>query len=193
MNETFLVVGLGNPGNEYKMTPHNAGFMSVEKLAKKHHCRFRNCKFQGVLAKYEREGSKVFILKPHTYMNNSGVSVAALMKYYRIPVSRLVVIYDDKDIELGKLRIRDKGHSLPSHNGLKSVIEALGTNQFARVRFGIGAPPKEQVRLMDYVTSKIPFPELETYDATAEEAADAADMIIFEGMEAAQQRFSSKS
>ena len=186
----YLIAGLGNPGLKYRKTPHNAGFMAVDALAHQHKLRFVKSKFDAQEAELRLGGEKVLILKPQTYMNLSGKSIAAAAKYYNIPSENIIVIYDDKDLALGKLRIRAKGSS-GSHNGMKSIIECLGTENFARVRFGIGKPP-EGMRLMDYVLHKIDRQEKAAYEQAAEDSAMAAQEIIVNGLESAQQKYSSK-
>ena len=186
----YLIVGLGNPGLKYRKTPHNAGFMALDALAREKKLRFSKSRFEGQTAELNVGGEKVLLLKPQTFMNLSGKSVAAAANYYRIPSEHIIVIYDDKDLEPGKLRIRAKG-SAGSHNGMKSVIASLGTEQCPRVRFGIGKPP-EGMRLMDYVLHKLSREEKELYEQTAQKSAQAALEIVSAGLEVAQQKYSSK-
>lgn len=186
----YLIVGLGNPGLKYRKTPHNAGFMALDAIAEQYKLRFSKKQFEGHLAELQVNGQKVLLLKPQTFMNLSGRSVAAAAAYYHIPGDHIIVIYDDKDMDLGKLRIRAKG-SAGSHNGMKSVIECLGTEQFMRVRFGIGKPP-EGMRLMDHVLHKLGREERELYRQSAEKSAMAALEIVTAGLESAQQKYSSK-
>lgn len=186
----YLIVGLGNPGLKYRKTPHNAGFMALDELAGRWKVRFSKSAFEAQAAKLFLGGEKVLLLKPQTFMNLSGRSVAAAARYYNIPPEKIIVIYDDKDMALGKLRIRAKG-SAGSHNGMKSVIECLGTEEFPRVRFGIGKPP-EGMRLMDYVLHHLSREEQRLYAESAEKSAQAAMEIVVHGLEAAQQKYSSK-
>lgn len=186
----YLIVGLGNPGLKYRKTPHNAGFMALDELAVQQKVRFSKSAFEAQAAELFLGGEKVLLLKPQTFMNLSGRSVAAAARYYNIPPEHIVVVYDDKDMALGKLRIRAKG-SAGSHNGMKSVIECLGTEEFPRVRFGIGKPP-EGMRLMDYVLHHLSREEQRLYAESAEKSAQAAMEIVVHGLEAAQQKYSSK-
>lgn len=186
----YLIVGLGNPGLKYRKTPHNAGFMALDELAAQQKVRFSKSAFEAQAAELFLGGEKVLLLKPQTFMNLSGRSVAAAARYYNIPPEHIVVVYDDKDMALGKLRIRAKG-SAGSHNGMKSVIECLGTEEFLRVRFGIGKPP-EGMRLMDYVLHHLSREEQRLYAESAEKSAQAAMEIVVHGLEAAQQKYSSK-
>ncbi len=186
----YLVVGLGNPGLKYKKTPHNAGFLALDALADILQTRFNKNKFEGKIAESVICGEKILLLKPQTFMNLSGNSVVATAQYYHISNDHIVLIYDDKDLDLGKIRIRAKG-SAGSHNGMKSVIECLRTEQFPRIRFGIGKPP-EGMRLMDYVLHKVGRQEREVYLQTAERCARAAIAVVTDGLEIAQQKYSSK-
>ena len=187
----YLIVGLGNPGLKYCKTPHNAGFMALDALAREKKLRFSKSRFEGQTAELNVGGEKVLLLKPQTFMNLSGKSVAAAANYYRIPSEHIIVIYDDKDLEPGKLRIRAKGSAGSREVVLKSVIASLGTEQFPRVRFGIGKPP-EGMRLMDYVLHKLSREEKELYEQTAQKSAQAALEIVSAGLEVAQQKYSSK-
>lgn len=188
----YLVVGLGNPGLQYKYTPHNAGFMTIDAYAKRNSLTFKkSIKFKGNICETNIGNEKVILLKPTTFMNNSGESVRPLMDYYNIPLSKLIVIYDDKDLDVGAIRIRDKGHSIPSHNGLKSIINHTGSNNFSRVRFGIGKQ-REHQQLMDHVLHKLSAEEKKQYSVVAEKCADAFETIITGGLEKAQQLFNIK-
>ena len=186
----WLVVFLGNPGLKYQNTRHNAGFLTADVVEKDCGVRIDRLRFHALTAQAELGGQKVLLMKPQTFMNLSGRSVAAAARYYNIPPEHIVVVYDDKDMALGKLRIRAKG-SAGSHNGMKSVIECLGTEEFPRVRFGIGKPP-EGMRLMDYVLHHLSREEQRLYAESAEKSAQAAMEIVVHGLEAAQQKYSSK-
>lgn len=186
----YMIVGLGNPGLRYRKTPHNAGFMAIDALAKKLGVRFSKKQCQGQLAEVNLVGKKVLLVKPQTYMNRSGDCVRELAAYYKIEPVNIIVIYDDKDLDLGKLRIRVKG-SAGSHNGMKSITQSLKTEAFPRVRFGIGTPP-EGIQLMTHVLHKLTKQEYATYQQMAQMAADAAEEIVKNGLEFAQQKYSSK-
>lgn len=150
----FLVVGLGNPGNEYSATRHNVGFMAVDSLAERLGLKIDRLRCNALTVKCNIGGKCGFLMKPQTFMNNSGISVAQAARYYNIPSSRVVVLYDDTALPVGALRIRSSG-SAGGHNGMKSVIDHLGSDRFPRVRFGIGAKPQGW-DLADYVLGKLP-------------------------------------
>lgn len=185
----YLIAGLGNPGLKYRKTPHNAGFMAADALANALGARFTR-QGNGKVAVSHIGSEKVLVVKPQTFMNLSGDCVAPLANYYKIPPEHIIICYDDKDLEPGKLRIRQNG-SAGSHNGMKSIIERLGTQNFPRIRMGIGAPAG--MRLMDYVLHKLQKEEQAVYAAMARDAADAAILLVREGIAAAQQKFSSKA
>ena len=151
---TKLIVGLGNPGTRYERTRHNAGFLVVDALADAYHLSWSKKLFINTLvAEGNVDGAKVILAKPQTFMNRSGQAVAKLMKRYKLTADDLVIVYDDVDIERGSIRWREEG-SAGGHNGLKSIIQLIGTQQFPRLRIGIGKPP-ERVPLEDYVLGKM--------------------------------------
>ncbi len=147
-----IIVGLGNPGKPYEHTRHNIGFDVIDALAKKWDAPLTNSKFNGMYATVHRPEGKVLLVKPLTYMNLSGECVRPLMDYFDIDVKDLIVIYDDLDLETGKLRLRQKG-SAGGHNGIKSLIQHLGTQEFNRIRIGVSRPPAG-MKVADYVLSK---------------------------------------
>ena len=147
-----IIVGLGNPGKPYENTRHNVGFDVIDALAKKWDAPLTNSKFNGMYATVHRPEGKVLLVKPLTYMNLSGECVGPLMDYFDIDVEDLIVIYDDLDLETGKLRLRQKG-SAGGHNGIKSLIHHLGTQEFNRIRVGVNRPPAG-MKVADYVLSK---------------------------------------
>lgn len=147
-----IIVGLGNPGKPYEHTRHNIGFDVIDALAEKWGAPLTNSKFNGMYATVHRPEGKVLLVKPLTYMNLSGECVGPLMNYFDIDVEDLVVIYDDLDLETGKLRLRQKG-SAGGHNGIKSLIQHLGTQEFNRIRVGVNRPPAG-MKVADYVLSK---------------------------------------
>lgn len=147
-----IIVGLGNPGKPYENTRHNIGFDVIDALAKKWDAPLTNSKFNGIYATVHRPEGKVLIVKPLTYMNLSGECIGPLMDYFDIDVEDLIVIYDDLDLETGKLRLRQKG-SAGGHNGIKSLIHHLGTQEFNRIRVGVNRPPAG-MKVADYVLSK---------------------------------------
>ena len=139
---TKLLVGLGNPGDKYFETKHNVGFMLIDQLAKQQNLSFTHDKiFQADIASFFFNGEKIYLVKPTTFMNLSGLAVRALLAYYNIPIENFIVIYDDLDMEVGKIRFRQKG-SAGGHNGIKSIIAETGTQEFDRIKIGIGRPQK---------------------------------------------------
>jgi PTH1 family peptidyl-tRNA hydrolase len=168
-----LIVGLGNPGREYELTRHNIGFMAIDELAKRWNISLNEQKFKGVFGAGFVNGEKVILLKPLTYMNLSGESIRPLMDYYKIDVDDFVVMYDDLDISVGKLRLRMKG-SAGGHNGVKSTISHLGTQEFQRIRMGIDRP-KNGMKVVDYVLGRFTSEEIPDVNHSIEKAADACE------------------
>ena len=172
----WLIAGLGNPGIKYYKNWHNLGFLAVDLLAEKHGITIGKSKFDGEYGKGKIEGEDVIILKPFTYMNNSGISVAAAAKFFRVAPSNIIIVYDDIAIASGTIRVRTKG-SAGTHNGMKSVIEHLGTTEFPRVRIGSGPVP-EHWDLINYVLSNVPEEKrLEVYDSFGLACDAVADLI----------------
>ncbi|EJV78223.1 aminoacyl-tRNA hydrolase [Bacillus mycoides] len=168
-----LIVGLGNPGREYELTRHNIGFMAIDELAKRWSISLNEQKFKGVFGAGFVNGEKVILLKPLTYMNLSGESIRPLMDYYKIDVEDFIVMYDDLDIPVGKLRLRMKG-SAGGHNGVKSTISHLGTQEFQRIRMGIDRP-KNGIKVVDYVLGRFTAEEISGVNQSIENAADACE------------------
>lgn len=172
----WLIVGLGNPGKDYTFTWHNCGFMTLEVLAQKNNIKVNKLKWKGEYGKGTLAGEEVVLLRPHTYMNLSGQSVIEVMQFFKIPMDHLIVIYDDIDIARGKIRVRPSG-SAGTHNGMKSVIYCLGSQDFYRIRIGCGPVP-EHWDLADFVLSSIPKEEQETMYKAFEEGAQAVIDIV---------------
>jgi PTH1 family peptidyl-tRNA hydrolase len=168
-----LIVGRGTPGREYELTRHNLGFMAIDELAKRWNISLNEQKFKGVFGAGFVNGEKVILLKPLTYMNLSGESIRPLMDYYKIDVEDFVVLYDDLDIPVGKLRLRMKG-SAGGHNGVKSTISHLGTQEFQRIRMGIDRP-KNGMKVVDYVLGRFTSEEIPDVGHSIEKAADACE------------------
>ena len=186
-----LIVGLGNPGKEYDGTRHNMGFDVVTELIDRHNVPAGGVAMNALYGKGRIEGQPVILVKPLTYMNNSGEAVQAFVHYYKIdPESELLIIYDDIDLEPGQIRVREQG-SAGSHNGMKSVIQHLGTNKFARIRVGIGAKP-EQWDLADYVLSRPSAEDRVRIDEAIRSAADAAAAIVRGDIEDAMSLYNRK-
>jgi PTH1 family peptidyl-tRNA hydrolase len=182
----LLVAGLGNPGREYVRNRHNVGWMVVDELARRHDGSFRG-KFSGQLSEIRLGDLRLALLKPETYMNESGRSLAAAVRFFKVDPGALLVVHDDVDLEPERLQAR-LGGGLAGHNGLRSIAQALGTQDFLRLRIGVGRPGRGDRRpVADYVLSD--FDELTDVDALVSRAADAVETIASEGLEAAQQRF----
>lgn len=158
----YLIVGLGNPEEEYSNTRHNMGFDTVNKIAKDYDIEINKNKFKGIYGTGIIENEKVILLKPQTYMNLSGESIIEAIKFYKIDTNKIIVIYDDIDVKPGKIKIRKKGGP-GSHNGMKSVINSLGSQEFSRIRVGIGTPEHKN-DMINYVIGKVPKEELEQLD-----------------------------
>ncbi|SOC44745.1 aminoacyl-tRNA hydrolase [Ureibacillus acetophenoni] len=171
-----LIVGLGNPGKQYEHTRHNIGFECIEALAKKWDAPLNQMKFNGMYATVHRPEGKVLLLKPLTYMNLSGESVRPIMDYFDIEIEDLIVIYDDLDLETGKLRLRQKG-SAGGHNGIKSLIQHLGTQEFNRIRVGISRPPAG-MKVADYVLSKFSKEEDPIINDAINKTVDAVETSL---------------
>ena len=186
--EAWLIVGLGNPGREYEKTRHNCGFRALDKLSQQLGCKVDKLKFQGLYARTSYGGKKLFLLKPQTYMNLSGQSVLQLSAYYRIPPQRIIVLFDDISLEPGRLRIRADG-SAGGHNGIKSIIQALGSQEFPRVKIGVGCKPNPEFDLTQWVLSSFSASEEKALSVSLKNAADAALAIIDHGVPEAANRF----
>jgi PTH1 family peptidyl-tRNA hydrolase len=182
----LLVVGLGNPGREYVHNRHNVGHMVVDELARRHDASWKS-KFSGRHADVRIDGHKVGLLKPETFMNESGRSVKAAAQFYKLEPDAILVVHDESDLELGRLQAR-RGGGLAGHNGLRSVAQHLGTPDFLRLRVGIGRPGRGDRReLADYVLAD--FEPHEDADALVHRAAEAVETLDAEGLEVTQRRF----
>ncbi len=186
-----LIVGLGNPGIEYQFTPHNIGFLAVDRIAERHKVRIANRRCRAVTGKTTIAGQEVLLAKPETYMNLSGMSVRELVAEYGIqPEGDLIVIYDELDLPLGAMRIRERGSSA-GHNGMESIIGALGTQEFVRMRLGIAPdhPVRDGAR---YVLSQLKKSQLAVVDDVLDRAAHAVEVILGEGVAKAMSLFNQK-
>lgn len=181
---SWLVVFLGNPGQRYEGTRHNAGFMTADALAKKRGLSINRLRFRALTAQCEISGERVLLMKPQTFMNLSGESVAQAAGFYKIPPERVLVVSDEMSLPIGKLRIRQKG-SAGGHNGLKNIIARLGTENFPRIRLGVGAPPHPDYDVADWVLSAFKNQDAEDMAAASERAAEAVECYISRGPERA--------
>ena len=187
----YIIIGLGNPKREYKNTRHNIGFDTVELLSDKYNIIIGCDRHKALCGKGSIEGEKVILAMPQTYMNLSGESVREIVDYYKIDTtSQLIVIYDDVSLDLGQIRVRPKGTD-GGHNGLKSIIAQLGTNQFMRIRIGVGEKPKGY-DLADYVLGHFSKTERETIDEATINATEAVKCILTSGVEEAMNIFNKK-
>lgn len=186
--DSWLIVGLGNPGREYEKSRHNCGFRALDLLADSLNCRVDKAKFQGLYGQVTCQGKKLFLLKPQTYMNLSGRSVAQLSAYFHIPPQKIIVMFDDISLEPGRLRIRANG-SAGGHNGLKSIIAELGSQDFPRVKIGVGAKPRPDYDLADWVLSSFSASDEKLLVPALERAGDAAVCIMEHGCAEAANRF----
>lgn len=173
----WLIVGLGNPGMQYETTRHNAGFMAIDRIAKETQTEVNRLKFKGYVGDTAIGGKRCLLLKPQTYMNNSGESVVAAMQFYKLDIEHIIVIFDDISLAPGKLRIRRKG-SAGGHNGIKSIIELTGSEDFARIKLGVGAKPNRNMDLADWVLSKFRPKELELMETSAANAYECVKLMV---------------
>ena len=187
-NDIWLIAGLGNPEAKYDGTRHNAGFAALDYLSGKWGISVSKTKFQGLWGQGEVDGHKVVLLKPLTYMNLSGDSIAPLAGFFKIPADHVIVLCDDITQNPGKLRIRPSG-SAGGHNGLKSIIQHLGTDQFPRIKVGVGQKPHPDYDMADWVLSKFAGEDLKTITEAIRKAADAVECLIQEGPDKAMNRF----
>ena len=185
---TWLVVGLGNPGAKYESTRHNMGFLAVDMLAEKEKFQFSKLRFKAWTATVELSGEKVLVMKPQTYMNLSGESVGEAARFFKIPPEHVLVISDDISLPTGKLRIRPSG-SAGGHNGLKSIIQHLGSDQFPRIKVGVGSPQHADHDIVDWVIGKPMGEDQKILLQTLEKAAEAVSAVITQGPQKAMNRF----
>lgn len=187
-NESWLIVGLGNPGKEYTHTRHNAGFRALDVLADKLGGKVDKLKFQGLYCQVNYQGRKVFLLKPQTYMNLSGRSVLQLSSYFNIPPQRIIVLFDDISLAPGRLRIRGDG-SAGGHNGIKSIIAEIGSQDFPRVKIGVGGKVHPDQDLAEHVLSGFSAKEEKDLLSALDRAAEAALTIMDRGVAEAANRY----
>ena len=190
--DAWLIVGLGNPGKEYERTRHNAGWRAIDILASKLGCKIDKGKFQGLYGQVNYAGTKLYLLKPLTYMNLSGRSVLQLSAYFGIPPQRIIVLFDDISLEPGRLRIRADG-SAGGHNGIKSIIAEVGSQDFPRVKIGVGGKAHPEQDLADHVLSAFSPAEEKALVSALDRAADAALCIMEKGIAEASNRYSGKA
>ena len=184
----WLIVGLGNPGQKYEHTRHNMGFLTVDLLAEKAGVKLNKVKFKSAFNILNFAGCKCLVMKPQTYVNLSGEAVREAAQFYKIPADHVLVIYDDVSLPVGKLRIRKSG-SAGGHNGLKNIIQHLGTDAFPRIKVGVGMPEHPDHEMIDWVIGKPQGEEAKTLRAALDRAAEAALCIVDEGADKAMNKF----
>lgn len=190
-NPPYLIVGLGNPGSEYKLNRHNVGFMVLDQLAKKLDQKFSRVQGDALVAQARVEDTRLVLAKPRTFMNRSGSAVGALMRFYKVPLEKLLVIYDDADLPFETLRIRPEGGSA-GQKGIRSIIERLGTQEFARMRVGVGRP-KGRMSTPDHVLQDFSAEEQEWLPHVLARAGEAALVFVSEGIVPTMNKFNAKS
>ena len=184
---THIVVGLGNPGAQYEGTRHNAGFLAIDHIAAALGTRVDRARFKALVGEATLGGAHVLLMKPQTYMNLSGEAVREAAAFYHVPAQNVIVIYDDVTLGVGRMRVRGKG-SDGGHNGIKSMIAQLGSNEFPRIRLGVGERPNPEYDLADFVLSRFSPTERETLSKTFPVAKEGAELLIKGDLSAAQAR-----
>ena len=187
----WLIAGLGNPGSEYEKTRHNTGFMSLDLLAARLQVKVSKERFKALTAQADFDGQRLLLMKPQTYMNASGIAIEAAAHFYKIPPERVLVLFDDISLPVGKIRVRKSG-SAGGHNGIKSIIAMLHSEEFPRVKIGVGAKPHPDYDLADWVLSSFSKAEQPELDRALGNARDAALCVITDGCEKAAASFNGK-
>ena len=186
---THIVVGLGNIGQEYDKTRHNAGFMAIDEFAKKHGAKIDRAKFHALVTEADVAGKRVLLMKPTTFMNNSGVAIAEAASFYKIPADRVIVLHDEISFDPGVIRIRRKG-SAGGHNGLKSIIAHLGSDEFPRIKIGVGKKPSPDYDLVDFVLGRFSQADLETLANKSADISAAIELMLDGKTEEAMNKYS---
>lgn len=186
---SFIIVGLGNIGKQYEQTRHNAGFLAIDRIAEKYGTRIDRVKFHATVGECNIGGKRVLLMKPTTLMNLSGVAVGEAASFYKIPPENVLVLHDEISFDPGMLRIRRKG-SAGGHNGLKSLIASLASDEFPRIKIGVGKKPNPQYDLADWVLGKMPEADMKAMSARFDDIADAAEMIVKGDIDGAMAKFS---
>ena len=186
----YIIVGLGNPGKEYAHTRHNAGFIAIDKLAEKYSCSITKMKYKALIADCTIAGKRALLMKPQTFMNLSGEAVTQAMSFYKIPPENVIVMFDDISLAVGKLRIRRKG-SDGGQKGMRSIIELSGSQNFPRIKIGIGEKPNPKWQLADWVLSRFTSEELKTLDEVTEKACGAVEAILSGDIDKAMSQYNS--
>lgn len=185
---SWILVGLGNPGKQYESTRHNMGWLALDSLMEKENFKLSKLRFKAWTGILEKNGNKILVMKPQTYMNLSGESVGEAARFYKIPADHVLVISDDVSLPAGKLRIRGGG-SAGGHNGLKNIIQHLGTDKFPRIKVGVGSPRPGEHDMVDWVMGKPMGEDRTAVEDALDRAGDAAKTLITEGIDRAMNRF----
>lgn len=186
---SFIIAGLGNPGKEYEKTRHNIGFLSIDYIAERLGVRIDRAKFHALVAEAKMADTRVLLMKPETYMNNSGVAIGEAAAFYKIPPERVLILHDEISFDPGIIRIRRKG-SAGGHNGLKSIIAHLSSDEFPRIKIGVGKKPSPEYDLADFVLGKFPKDDLDAIAARYADIESACSLIVKGKIDDAMQRFS---
>lgn len=173
----YIIAGLGNPGSRYENTRHNAGFLAMDKLADEEGFKYKKLKFHALIADEMIEGKRCLLMKPQTMMNASGEALYEAASYYNIPDEKIIIIYDDISLDVGKTRIRRKG-SAGGHNGIKSIISCLGSNEFPRIKIGVGKKPNANYDLVDWVLGEFPKDKKDDLNTALSNAVKAARLMV---------------
>ncbi len=185
----YIIAGLGNPGREYERTRHNVGFLAVDFIADKAGVKIDRAKFHALVGEAQIGGVRTLLMKPETFMNNSGAAIAEAAAFYKIPPEKILVLHDEISFEPGLFRIRRKG-SAGGHNGLKSIISHIGSEEFPRIKIGVGKKPSPEYDLADWVLGKLPEGDLELIKARFADVEKSAELIVSGKTEDAMARFS---
>lgn len=183
----YIIAGLGNPGKEYEGTRHNTGFMVLDKIAERYNIEIKKEKNKALIGSGEIYGTKVILIKPQTYMNLSGVAASAVLNFYKEPIENFIAIFDDLDLPVGKIRIKERG-SAGTHNGVKSLVNELGTEDFKRVKVGIGSS-NSKIDMINFVLGKFTDEEKREIEKSTDMAMDAVIKIVSEGISRAMNEF----
>lgn len=185
----WLVVGLGNPGLQYENTRHNAGFIAADELAKSYNFEFNKTKFDSVIGEFKIKDKRILIIKPQTYMNNSGRAVQKVSAFYKIPTDRIIVMHDDISLDVGTIRVRRKG-SDGGQKGMRDIIELLGREDITRIKIGVGKKPHPEYDLVNWVLGKFPDEQKEQLETAIKNTAAAVNEIIINGLDSAMNKYS---
>ncbi len=187
-NYDWLVVGLGNPGLQYENTRHNAGFIAADKLASENNFEFNKNKFEALCGEFKIKDMRILVIKPQTYMNNSGKAVQKISAFYKIPTERIIVMHDDISLDVGKLRMRRKG-SDGGQKGMRDIIQLLGTEEIMRIKIGVGKKPHPDYDLVNWVLGKFPKEEQKNLDTAISNTVSAVKEIVINGIDSAMNKY----